>query len=335
MADGSSEHVLTELARAVAEGLGRDRLVHLVLENKCQRDAAPHPGGAGQAPTLSRPVERRSPSRPPRHAHGRAGRLLRGLPPAVASSRPQPHEGFAYQGQWSAYRGRTRGEPSAGLPPTSFVGFLQNHDQVGNRAFGERLTALAPPEAVRAATAVLLLAPSIPLLFMGQEWAAPEPFLFFADLGKDLAPLVSEGRRREFERFPEFAQAESREQIPIPRRRPRARDRCSAGTRSARLPTRSGSLSIAISSRCVPRTSRPFCAASPCPRPGWSPSETRASRSPGPFPTGACFDSSPTWAPRPWGTRARPRDGAGRSIPWHLAGGLEGAGPLDGPLVSF
>lgn len=96
------------------------------------------------------------------------------------------------------------------------MNFLQNHDQVGNRAFGERIVTLAPPEAVRAATAVLLLAPPTPLLFMGQEWAAPEPFLFFADLGPDLGKLVSEGRRREFARFPEFARPESRERIPDP-----------------------------------------------------------------------------------------------------------------------
>jgi maltooligosyltrehalose trehalohydrolase len=96
------------------------------------------------------------------------------------------------------------------------VDFLQNHDQIGNRALGERITALAPPEAVRAGTAVLLLAPPLPLLFMGEEWAAPEPFLFFSDLGPDLSALVSEGRRREFERFPEFSQPESRERIPDP-----------------------------------------------------------------------------------------------------------------------
>ncbi len=94
--------------------------------------------------------------------------------------------------------------------------FLQNHDQVGNRAMGERITALAPPEAVRAATAVLLLAPQLPLLFMGQEWAAPEPFLFFSDLGADIGHLVSEGRRREFARFPEFADPDARARIPDP-----------------------------------------------------------------------------------------------------------------------
>ena len=97
-------------------------------------------------------------------------------------------EGFAYQGEPSAYRdGERRGEPSTHLPLTAFVNLLQNHDQVGNRAFGERIDRLASPEALRAVTAVLLLAPSPPLLFMGEEFAAPEPFLFFCDFGDDLA----------------------------------------------------------------------------------------------------------------------------------------------------
>jgi 1,4-alpha-glucan branching enzyme len=96
------------------------------------------------------------------------------------------------------------------------VAFLQNHDQIGNRALGERITAITPPDAVRAATAVLLLSPAPPLLFMGEEWAAPEPFLFFSDLGPDLGPRVSEGRRREFARFPEFADPATRARIPDP-----------------------------------------------------------------------------------------------------------------------
>jgi 1,4-alpha-glucan branching enzyme len=136
-------------------------------------------------------------------------------PPASALGRCLV-EGFAYQGERSAYRGRPRGYRSAGLPPTAFVNFLQNHDQIGNRAFGERLTALAPHEALRAATAVLLLAPSSPLLFMGQEWGAIEPFLFFSDLGPDLAAAVCEGRRREFARFPQFADPATRARIPDP-----------------------------------------------------------------------------------------------------------------------
>jgi len=125
-------------------------------------------------------------------------------------------QGFLFQGQHSPHLGARRGEPSAHLPPTAFVLFLQNHDQVGNRAFGERLAALAEPEALAAATALLLLCPQIPLLFMGEEWGATAPFLFFTDHNAELAPLVREGRRREFARFAAFADPATRARIPDP-----------------------------------------------------------------------------------------------------------------------
>lgn len=124
-------------------------------------------------------------------------------------------EGFIYQGQKNRH-GEPRGEPSAHLPPTSFVLFLQNHDQTGNRAFGERLPSLADPDALRAATAVLLLSPMIPLLFMGEEWGAAQPFLFFTSHHGELADAVREGRRGEFADFAEFADAETRARIPDP-----------------------------------------------------------------------------------------------------------------------
>jgi 1,4-alpha-glucan branching enzyme len=119
----------------------------------------------------------------------------------------QPHallcrslaEGFAYQGEVSRYTGGPRGESSTHLPPSAFVNFLQNHDQIGNRARGERLTALVPNEAaLRAAAAVLLLAPAPPLLFMGEEWAATEPFPWFCDFEPELASRVYAHRSREF-----------------------------------------------------------------------------------------------------------------------------------------
>lgn len=126
-------------------------------------------------------------------------------------------EGFAYQGECSAYRdGAPRGEPSRHLPPGAFVAFLQNHDQVGNRALGERLSVLTRPEALHAATGLLLLAPQPPLLFMGQEWASRRPFLYFCDFHGELADSVREGRRQEFARFPAFAKPEAREAIPDP-----------------------------------------------------------------------------------------------------------------------
>ena len=125
-------------------------------------------------------------------------------------------EGFAYQGEMMAYRNAPRGGPSAGLPPTAFVSLIQNHDQIGNRAFGERLNALAPAEAIRALASVYLLAPQIPMLFMGEEWGAAQPFLFFCDFGGKLADAVRQGRREEFSRFPEFADPERVAEIPDP-----------------------------------------------------------------------------------------------------------------------
>jgi malto-oligosyltrehalose trehalohydrolase len=125
--------------------------------------------------------------------------------------------GYGYAGEPSAYRnGAPRGSRSDDQPLGKFVDCLQNHDQIGNRARGERLSMLAPPEAVRAAAAVLLLAPSRPMLFMGEEWAASTPFLFFCDFEPELAHMVTEGRRREFAAFPEFADPQARETIPDP-----------------------------------------------------------------------------------------------------------------------
>jgi maltooligosyltrehalose trehalohydrolase len=126
-------------------------------------------------------------------------------------------EGFAYQGEPSPlHDGAPRGETSAHLSPASFVMFLQNHDQIGNRAFGERLRKLTTDDALRAATALLLLSPQIPLLFMDEEHGSTQPFLFFTDYSGDLADAVREGRRREFARFAAFSDEQRRAQIPDP-----------------------------------------------------------------------------------------------------------------------
>ena len=123
-------------------------------------------------------------------------------------------EGFIYQGDASRNRkGAPRGEPSGDLPPTAFVAFLQNHDQIGNRPFGDRLTTLADPEALKAAVALLLLMPQIPMIFMGEEIGSRAPFLFFTDHGPDLAKAVREGRRREFAAYADVAHGR---QIPDP-----------------------------------------------------------------------------------------------------------------------
>ncbi len=126
-------------------------------------------------------------------------------------------EGFAYQGAPSAFRGgKPRGEPSAELPATAFVAFMQNHDQVGNRPFGTRLSNYASEPALHAGIAIVLLSPQIPLLFMGEEWATLGPFSFFCDFEPGLADAVRAGRRREFAHFPEFRDEAARERIPDP-----------------------------------------------------------------------------------------------------------------------
>ncbi|NIF21970.1 malto-oligosyltrehalose trehalohydrolase [Candidatus Pantoea multigeneris] len=107
-------------------------------------------------------------------------------------------EGFAWQGEFSPHSGEPRGVKSSGQPPTTFVNFIQNHDQTGNRAHGERLLSLAGVERTQALLATLLLSPHIPLLFMGEEYGETRPFLFFTDFTGELAQAVREGRAREF-----------------------------------------------------------------------------------------------------------------------------------------
>jgi maltooligosyltrehalose trehalohydrolase len=126
-------------------------------------------------------------------------------------------EGFIYQGEPSAnHNGTPRGTPSGHLSPTRFVAFLQNHDQVGNRALGERLTVLTDTARLRAATALLLLGPQVPMLFMGDTEGSETPFLFFTDFHDELADAVREGRRKEFAKFDAFTDPAARERIPDP-----------------------------------------------------------------------------------------------------------------------
>lgn len=202
---------LDEMAAEVRKAVAPGRQVHLVLEN--DDNTASHLAGDFDAQWnddghhvfhVLLAGERDGYYRD--YADDPAGRLARCL-----------KEGFIYQGEPSAHRnGERRGTPSADLPPTAFVLFLQNHDQIGNRAFGERLTTLADPAALEAAIALQFLCPQIPLLFMGEEQASQAPFLFFTDHNEELAKAVREGRRREFEGFPQFSDPKLLSQIPDP-----------------------------------------------------------------------------------------------------------------------
>jgi maltooligosyltrehalose trehalohydrolase len=124
--------------------------------------------------------------------------------------------GFLYQGQTPPGATRPRGTRVTDQPASAFVYHIQNHDQIGNRALGERLNALVSPGAYRAASALLLLAPQTPMLFMGQEFAAAAPFLYFTDHEPELGRAITEGRREEFAGFSAFSDPEMRRQIPDP-----------------------------------------------------------------------------------------------------------------------
>ena len=124
--------------------------------------------------------------------------------------------GWLYRGQYSRAAEEHRGTECEHLPPSKFVHCISNHDQTGNRAFGERLSDSISSEAYRAISTLLCLTPYTPMLFMGQEWAASTPFLFFTDHNEQLGPVITEGRRREFAEFPEFTDRQALKRIPDP-----------------------------------------------------------------------------------------------------------------------
>jgi malto-oligosyltrehalose trehalohydrolase len=213
--DDSPTHILTELAERVRTRV-TERQVHLILEND-ENEARRLVRDANGAPRYYT-AQWNDDVHHALHAAATAedsGYYVEYLGDTQKLARALA-EGFAFQGEVMAYRGRKRGEPSAELPPSAFIAFIQNHDQIGNRAFGERIRAIASEESVRAIAAVYLLAPQVPMLFMGEEWGSTQPFSFFCDFKDDLAKAVRKGRREEFKKFPEFHEEESRNQIPDP-----------------------------------------------------------------------------------------------------------------------
>jgi malto-oligosyltrehalose trehalohydrolase len=215
--DDSKPGFLAELAETVRNRLGNERHIHLILENGdniaryLQRDQ----NGAVRLYNAQWNDD----------IHHAMHVLLTGESDGYYADyvqHPMRHlcrclrEGFAFQGDYSEYHASHRGEPSDELPPSAFISFLQNHDQIGNRALCERITQLAAAGAVKAVMEILLLAPSPPLLFMGEEFGATTPFLFFCDFHGDLAAAVTNGRRNEFARFSKFSSAEVRDSIPDP-----------------------------------------------------------------------------------------------------------------------
>jgi malto-oligosyltrehalose trehalohydrolase len=211
--DDSDRHLLDELSERVTAGR---RPIHLILENeenevrRLTRDSTGRPQHftAQWNDDLHHVLHVAATGEEEGYYadyHGDSFKLARALA-----------EGFAYQGELMEFRGRPRGEASAVLPPTAFIAFIQNHDQLGNRARGERLSAIASPAALRAVAAIYLLLPQVPMLFMGEEWAAGQPFPFFCDFSGELADAVRRGRRKEFARFAEFRDESARRLIPDP-----------------------------------------------------------------------------------------------------------------------
>lgn len=213
--DDSPKHILTELAERV-HALDTVYPVHLVLENenneasrltRCDR-ALPTHFTAQWNDDMHHVLHTAGTHEDAGYYADYEGRAeLMGK--ALA-------EGFAFQGQAAASSGKSRGERCAHLPPGAFIAFIQNHDQIGNRAFGERLSQITKPEAMRALVATYLLLPQVPMLFMGEEWEATQPFPYFCDFHGELADLVRQGRRDEFASFPEFQDPDKRDTIPDP-----------------------------------------------------------------------------------------------------------------------
>jgi maltooligosyltrehalose trehalohydrolase len=204
--DDSGESIVREICAKVQAGPGVSRHVHIVVENE-----------ANQASLLERFDGR------PRAATAQWNDDLHHAVHVLSTGETEGYyadyenapfelfarslaEGFIFQGQASTFlKGQHRGEPSAHLPSGAFVSFLQTHDQIGNRALGERLHVLGDLQLIRAARACLLLSPHVPMFFMGEEYAAATPFQFFCDFGPELAQAVTEGRRKEFSHFGAFS----------------------------------------------------------------------------------------------------------------------------------
>jgi malto-oligosyltrehalose trehalohydrolase len=213
--DDSSKHLLDELAERVRQRAG-DRHIHLILENEKNQASRLCRNGRGE----------------PRHYTAQWNDDIHHVLHAAATRESNGYyadfkddanklgralaEGFAFQGEVMKSSGVERGEPSGHLPPTGFVSFIQNHDQIGNRAYGDRIHKLAQMERVRAIAAIYLLLPQIPMLFMGEEWGCPHPFPYFCDFDGELGDKVRRGRREEFASFPEFKDPNQRERFPDP-----------------------------------------------------------------------------------------------------------------------
>jgi maltooligosyltrehalose trehalohydrolase len=210
--DDSPTHVLTELQQRVRAALPADRHFVLIAEDERNDERVVLSAGHGLDGVWADDLHHQL----RRHLAGDHEAYFADYTGSIDDIVRTLRQGWFYEGQESKNHGVPRGTPANALPPAAFVHCIQNHDQVGNRALGDRLTDSVPLAAYRAASALLLLSPYTPLLWMGQEWAASTPFQYFTDHPAELGRLVTEGRRREFGRFSAFADPAVRERIPDP-----------------------------------------------------------------------------------------------------------------------
>jgi maltooligosyltrehalose trehalohydrolase len=212
--DDSPKHFLAQLSEAVESSVHQRRVLLIAEDDRNEaRIATPRAAGgwgldAVWADDFHHEVHR--------CLTGEGDGYFADFSGSTAEIAATARQGWFYSGQTAPSFGKKRGSDPAELPFPAFVTCLQNHDQVGNRAMGERLDHLVEPAAYEAASVLLLLLPETPLLFMGQEWASASPFQYFTDHNTELGRQVTEGRRREFARFASFANSAVRARIPDP-----------------------------------------------------------------------------------------------------------------------
>lgn len=212
--DDSDEHLLATIARTVMQATP-GRHCHLIVENEdnsaalLERNADGHPRlyTAQWNDDIHHVLHRA--------ATGEAFGYYADYSCAPSTIARAIAQGFVFQGEEMSYRGEPRGEPSGHLSPTSFIAFIQNHDQVGNRAFGDRIHKIASKPALEAITGIYLLSPQIPMIFMGEEWKSEADFPYFCDFDEKLNAAVRKGRREELHRLPGFDE-ENADKLPDP-----------------------------------------------------------------------------------------------------------------------
>lgn len=200
--DDSEPHFLHELAARVRERFA-DRHIHLIVENE---ENDPLLLERGQPNTDTFDAQWNDDVHHALHVAttGETFGYYADYRDAGAALAKALAEGFVYQGDVMPYRGERRGGPSAHLTPSAFVSFLHNHDQIGNRAQGDRVMAALPEQALAFAVSLMLLSPQIPMLFMGEEWCSQKPFPYFCDFDEELNAAVRDGRRNELSKLPGF-----------------------------------------------------------------------------------------------------------------------------------